>query len=385
MRLVYFFGTLLAIVAVAQAGYRAMLDMPYFQLRHVRVVGVSPRIAQELRVLTEQQIAEEPSSLALDVHTLRRRLARHPYVKNVSVEIAYPDALIVTAVERTPAAIASADGFYLVASDGIVVDRLRPASLRQYNLPYVTGIPSQEIQVGQKIKSAGLTRALDMLELLRDRNPELYARFSEINISQDPVSLLDNVTARLRGGMEVRFGDANPVEKLPLLDYFIQQQQQLGSDPFAMAYVDLRVPNQIVYVDKLTAQSLRKQAMEPVLGSMPPSPARADSRASSAEVSSGQPSTGSSPASSSPARPREAKSASRVARRQAVPAAGPPQESPSATADSVDAAAEANPSPSVWQEDKRLRLPFKLFQRRRSEPGPSPVLLAPSSSSDNGD
>ncbi len=244
----YVIATLVALVAVVNLAWRALLDSHYFALRDIRIVGVSPRLAEELDAAVRQHLPPNPTTLSLDLQKISSSLAAHPSLRQVSLEIAYPHALLIRASERVPAAILSADGFYLVARDGVAMQRLRPAELRHYELPFITGISPEKIEIGEKVPSAGLSRALEMIELVRERNQDLYSRFSEVSISQDPVSQLDLVTARLRGGMEVRFGNTNPVEKLPLLDFFIQQQRQAGNDPFAMAYVDLRVPNHSLHL-----------------------------------------------------------------------------------------------------------------------------------------
>jgi cell division septal protein FtsQ len=367
---------LLACTAVAQAGYRAILDSPYFVLREIRVAGVSPALARDIELLVKDSIGEHPNTLALKVHEIRRRLAEHPRLRNVTVEIAYPHALVVTGVERMPVAILSAGSFYLVARDGVVIERLRPSELRRHELPYVTGISEDAVQVGQKVNSAGLMRSLEMLELLRERNPNLYSRFSEVNVAQDPVSELDNVTARLRGGMEVRFGDTNPAEKLALLDYFIEQQQKAGHDPFAMAYVDLRVPNQIVYLDKVTAAALRAGAAEPLLGSMG-SPSLPSDAGELGERRSNQ--TTDDVVKDAAASPQKTRSATQNTKKTN-------QDSAKLTSaeNASHQGVEQNPQPIVEQDPGpprsswRPRLPFRFFSRKSKQVEDAPVLLAPS-------
>ncbi len=376
-RLFYLLGTLLAIAAVTQAGYRALLDSPYFALREIRVVGLSPALARDIEGLVKDCIGVNPNTLALKVGEIRRRLAEHPRLRNVTVEVAYPHAVVVSGVERTPTAILSADSFYLVARDAVVIERLPPSELHRYELPYITGIPPQAIEVGKKVNSDGLLRSLEMLELLRERNPELYSRFSEVNVAQDPISELDNVTARLRGGMEVRFGETNPAEKLALLDYFIQQQQNAGHDPFAMAYVDLRVPNQIVYLDKVTAAALRAGKTDPLLGSMGTQSAIREEDSMQEERSNaiGANPDGEKSASTS-AKKRSAAKTSKEPDSRAQQ--GSVEENNETRAEEPVFDANEEPNRGTRRPLWRPQFPLKLFGRKSRQVEEAPVLLAPS-------
>ncbi len=374
-------ATLVALVAVVNLAWRALLDSHYFALRDIRIVGVSPRLAEELDAAVRQHLPPNPTTLSLDLQKISSSLAAHPSLRQVSLEIAYPHALLIRASERVPAAILSADGFYLVARDGVAMQRLRPAELRHYELPFITGISPEKIEIGEKVPSAGLSRALEMIELVRERNQDLYSRFSEVSISQDPVSQLDLVTARLRGGMEVRFGNTNPVEKLPLLDFFIQQQRQAGNDPFAMAYVDLRVPNQIVYLDKLTAEALRAGAVENALGSMGPElkqgeDAREDKSKGPAKGNDTSKSTAGA-AQESARKQRETKKAAAMPEISGSVERESLQSSPSFQRDHVELDAEESPGRRSLRE--RLGIPFL---RRSRAVSPNPVLRAPVDSGD---
>jgi len=383
LRLFYIIGTICAVLAIVHAGYRALLDAPYFQLKEIRISGVSPSLKSELRQLVQEIVGPDANTLSLDIRRLRERIREHPRLKSVTAEISYPSTILIAAVERTPAAIVSADGFYLVSQDGVVIERLRPADLRTYDLPYLTGVPPEKIEIGKRIASAGVSRALDMLELLKKRNPDLYSRFSEVNVSQDPISRTDNVTARLRGGMEVRFGEANPVEKLPLLDFFIQLQQRAGADPFNMAYVDLRVPNQIVYLDRLTAQALRSGAIDPAWGSL--------GGDNSGQAEKGSRSSGSDERALPKQDQKESDSGTPASTQRAK--AGKKNtvtENNGAGSESMEQHSSGEPliaPPSIEEEIGRgprwrLKNPLRIFRQRNRESSDDPVILAPAESSD---
>ena len=141
---------------------------------------------------------------------------------------------------------------------GVVMEQVANARVRDFRLPFINGLSPSEVVVAERVYNPSLMRALDLARVLKERNHELYDQFAEINIHRDPSSQIDSLTAQLAGGTEVRFGDSNPIEKLPVLEYFIGMQRQQNIDPFAMAYVDLRFKNQIVSMDKETAWNLAR-------------------------------------------------------------------------------------------------------------------------------
>ena len=258
LRLFYALGMCVILAAIGHASYGFLMDSAYFRVREVRIEGVSEPIRKELDSLVSAHLAGSPSMISLDMDRLRDTIAAHPRVYGVRIERQYPDKLVVHANERSPVAVLSSSGFYLVDNDAVVMEKLKPSGLRDFDFPYITGIPAEDVQVGQAIPGHGITRTLDLIRMLRDHNAEVYAKLSEINAGKDPVSRLENLTAYLKGGMEVRFGDTNPIQRLPALDLYVKHLREKGMDPFKMAYVDLRFKNQIVFMD--TAHALAAAA-----------------------------------------------------------------------------------------------------------------------------
>jgi cell division protein FtsQ len=257
IRLFYALGFLLVLAAIVQASYGFLTSSPYFRITKLEVEGVGGKLQKELNSIARKAIAENRSLLTLDISRLRNQIASHPGIRNLHLEKLYPDTLIIKASEREPAAVVYADNFYLVDRDGYAVSKIRNQDLPSYQFPVITGLSSDEIAVGSKIYNERLLGALDLVRVLKDKNPELCASLSEIHLGSDPIQRLDNLTAVFKGGLEVRFGDKNPVEKLPALDYFLKSQKDQHVDPFReMAYVDLRFSNQIVYMDVSTMHSV---------------------------------------------------------------------------------------------------------------------------------
>lgn len=242
----YGVGLAACLAAIGHASYSYLMET--VSLSNLQIEGVPQAVAEDVRTTIKNTVGDRPSLLRLDMPGLAHVLTSHPRIQNVWFERRYPDTLIVRASERQPAAIVSADDFYLIGQDGFVIQKIKYSTARDYTLPYITGL-SDEVVPGEKILNPQLTRALDLCRVLKERNANLYSRFSEVHLGTDSVSHLENLTAKLKGGVEVRFGDRNPVEKLPQLEFFIQLQQEQGVDPFSMSYVDLRFNNQIVFMD----------------------------------------------------------------------------------------------------------------------------------------
>lgn len=264
MRLFYAAGLLMVLGAVAHVAYGFFVTSSYFRLNQVQVEGVPERIQRELQSLVNSAIDKNKNLLAMDLSDIRKQIASHPRVRNLRLEKVYPNTLLIKAAEREPAAIVYAENFYLVDRDGFTVSQLRNQDLASQDYPLITGLSGDEVAVGEKIHNPRLHTALDLSRVLKEKNAELYARVSEIHLGTDPVQHCDSLKMTLKGGgLEVRFGDGNAVEKLPALEFFLQQQLEQKVDPYReMAYVDLRFANQIVFMDRSTVESLASGTYE---------------------------------------------------------------------------------------------------------------------------
>ncbi|MCX7019373.1 MAG: cell division protein FtsQ/DivIB [bacterium] len=242
-----------ALAAIGQVASGFLRDQPYFKVSQLQIEGLSKPIAGEVQSMVKTFLDRNNNIISLDSGRLVRALEKLPRVRNLKLEKVMPDTLLVRASERTPSAIVIADGFFLVDREGFVMERLAPARLRDYNIPYINGLVSGEAQAGDKVCNPNLYRALDLIFMLQENHPDLFTRLSEVNIDRDKNSHMDNFRAVLKGGLEVRFGDGNPIEKLPALEMFVNQMKEKGFDPYTMTYVDLRFKNQIAWMDRFTA------------------------------------------------------------------------------------------------------------------------------------
>ena len=350
LRAFYTVGMVLVIAAIAHASYGYLLTTPHFRVTSVEVKGLSKPVEDEIRQLVAAHLDATPSMITVNLGSLKRTLAAHPRVKDLKLDKVYPDQLVVTAAERAPLAILNAGGFFLIDREGFVMEEIKASQLRAYDLPYITGVPDEQAEPNNQVRGSGIERALDLVLAIRTHNKQLFEQLSEVNVGKDPVSELDNITAFMSGGMEVRFGDTNPVEKLPSLDLFIRMQREKGADPFSMDYVDLRFKNQIVFMD--APHALAKVAG--VLDKVTPPPAQPKKAATaSAGSSSAQSSSQSAGAARESAGTRAAGSA--APGRSAydlAPSAGPAARAP-------------HPPPVAQAPLRRMEAPAAETQPRR--------------------
>lgn len=110
------------LLLLSGSGYYVLWHTKVFDVRHVKVSGA--------RVLTQAQIlavaavpAHEPVA-GVDTEAVKRRLMSLPRVKSAVVERDFPHSVLITIVERVPAAaLPDANGGYTVVdADGVAFD-----------------------------------------------------------------------------------------------------------------------------------------------------------------------------------------------------------------------------------------------------------------------
>ena len=264
LQLFYVCGLALVLAAIGHASYDFFLRTPYFQLTDVEITGVSEPVRAEISGLVDSVLqGGRRNILRVNMNDLTALLQRHPRIRELDLKKVYPNTLVIQASERVPAALLSAgNAIYLIDWDGHVMEQLNNQTIKDKDYPCISGIAGDDVQVGEKIYNPYLYKALDLTHVVKERNPELYAKLSEVQISSDPISHLESITAHLRGGMEVRFGDTNPVDMLPALEVWADTVRTAGQDPYKMYYVDLRFKNRVFHMDRETAVGMQAGVLE---------------------------------------------------------------------------------------------------------------------------
>jgi cell division protein FtsQ len=119
--------------------HRWATSTPRFGARDIEVVG-NHRASRE-SVLSAGGIAEGRNVLALDLRKAERGITELPWVSTARVTRRLPGTVRVEVEEREAAAIVSAGGLYLCASDGTIFKRASEQD--PMDLPVITGIPRE--------------------------------------------------------------------------------------------------------------------------------------------------------------------------------------------------------------------------------------------------
>lgn len=224
------------VAGAAQAFHHFVYKSAYFRLTDIETLGVSDELRQELLALAE--LDDDGINLVrLSTQDTREKLMRNPRLRRATVVKRYPNKLVIRGEERQPAAIVSSGGFYSIDSEGVVLAAENIISSNFRPLPFITGLPSGEIVLGERLDAEGVSEALDLIAALRRLNRDLYRKLSEAHLDAD-----EGLSIYLAGGAEVRFGRGSPIDKLPQLEYYLQQHP----DPRDTDYIDLRFPEMMV-------------------------------------------------------------------------------------------------------------------------------------------
>lgn len=158
---------LLAVAVAVTALYRRTQSDARFAVRHLEIAGAQHTSRADLDRVTQRYIGT--NLFHLDIGRLRSDLSSLPWVSRVEIEKKLPDRLRVVVVERTPVALADNDGRVTYVDErGTAFAELTPA-VGDPDLPLISNAYGDD-----------LTRCVAVLRELRMRDPEIYARVSEV-------------------------------------------------------------------------------------------------------------------------------------------------------------------------------------------------------------
>lgn len=162
----------LVVFAAVAAGifmiYRHTQSNARFAIRRVEVTGALHTQRAAIDALVSQYVGL--NLFQLDIDRVQRELTSLEWVSRIEIEKALPDTLRIRIVERTPVALVTvADGaLRYVDERGAAFADLSPA-IGDSDLPVVIAATRDDA-----------VRAVDLVRRLRVRDPEVYARISEV-------------------------------------------------------------------------------------------------------------------------------------------------------------------------------------------------------------
>ncbi|MEE2787955.1 MAG: FtsQ-type POTRA domain-containing protein [Myxococcota bacterium] len=146
---------LAAIFTLGFIVYTAVLDSPYFLVRHVSIQTI-PQLS-ESDVLIQAGLDAKTNIFSVDAAQVERDLMQHPWVSRAEVVKRLPNRVDVILQERRPTGVVALKDFYLVDGEGVPFVK---ASLDQVqSFPVVTGLnwtefARQPVQFKRQVRHA---------------------------------------------------------------------------------------------------------------------------------------------------------------------------------------------------------------------------------------
>ena len=227
----------IALVLVGAGLYAIARTTSAFAVRNVVVTGAPPSVASDVRAALGAATGQ--SLVTLDVGKLERQVESVPTVAAVRFDRAFPHTLRVFVVPEQPVAVArQGASSWLVSARGRVL-----ASLTHGARP---GLPRLWLGPTTKVVPGGMLGA-DASLAVRALRPAAAAGLPDRVASARAAN--DEITLRLRSGLEVRLGDASQLPlKLAVTAHVL---------PLLVAgttYLDVAVPDRPVAGQTLESQ-----------------------------------------------------------------------------------------------------------------------------------
>jgi cell division protein FtsQ len=216
----------------------------FLWLRSSDVFAVKRITATATQRTTEQQIcgltsvALGASLLTLSTGAIEEALLTLPYIRSAEVYRRFPDTLDARLVEYEPVARLRVEtgATWLVAENGRALEKVSPP--RGSGLPLVVAGGALTPVVGETVPGP-IVDALQVVSLLK--TDDIRERMPAVE--RIVVSAAGTIAVVLKGGSELRLGDATELEHKLMVA--IDRIQQYLRDGRRIEYVDLTVPERV--------------------------------------------------------------------------------------------------------------------------------------------
>ena len=191
---------------------RELSQIRWFTLEHVEVLGhlQETTIADIVRF---SNVKMGTNLFGISLGSVRARILKHPWVREVSVRRLPPNTLSIQIEEYTPRALVLFDQLMLISTEGVVFKPLEIEAVR--DLPVLTGFSKDD--------TPRLRKMLEHLAFLESQSVEKNFGISELH--EDPALGLMLVT--LKNPVEVVLGFGDFEKKLKRLARLLQSPEVL--------------------------------------------------------------------------------------------------------------------------------------------------------------
>jgi len=204
---------------------------PLFRVSRLSVEGLCLLEREEISVLSG--IAPGANLYEMDLKDAAVRIEAHPMVRSARIVRTPPDGILISVVERTPAALINLETLCGIDEEAVLIP-FHPAFS---DLPVITGVSPRNYTLGHPVSGEGLGRCLSLLKDVRKTSADLWSQISEVRPGPDRV-ILSLVGDGLEVWMKPEDVSAQS-EKFRALEASARWQTLPG-------YVDLRFSGQVV-------------------------------------------------------------------------------------------------------------------------------------------
>ena len=152
-----------------------------FSLVDVHVVGNERRSSEA--ILAESGLSVGINIFAIDLDVSRSKIARDPWIEDVSLTRSLPATVVVHVRERVAAAIAALGDLMLISADGEPFKRLEPGD--PVELPVVTGMRAASLTEDHDGTVRTARRAIELASEYASSPLAARAPLEEVHVSAD--------------------------------------------------------------------------------------------------------------------------------------------------------------------------------------------------------
>lgn len=202
-------GMLILLIAAVQL-YRSGL----FNVKKIDVAG--SKIVSAVKVMEKCAVNENTNILTIDTGEIKQRIAKDPWIREVSVKRVLPQTLRVEIVERVPIAlVAHGEKFFLIDEEFFVVAERE--SSESSDVPIITDLPIKKAKVGDRIFSKSLENAVNCLKSME---PSLRKTITLMSASS-----IDKLYLYNENNVEILYGEAKQArDKNKVLNTILKEQ-----------------------------------------------------------------------------------------------------------------------------------------------------------------
>ncbi len=233
------FGCLVIIAMIGLRFERFVRESQYFQVEKIEIVGASESLEAEIRAAIENpDVKKDGNLLLMRMPRVRYEVEVIPRVRSYHVAKVFPRTLRIEVQERKPLAAVNVGAFYWMDREGHLLGEAAAGEVVASKSPIITGVRGSRFRAGMKIEQPMLGEALATIEFLEEFDLALLRHFAEWHLTPE-----NELTGILREGVEVRFGEGDPLKRLPILATALRAKP----DWERYTYMDLRFESQVVY------------------------------------------------------------------------------------------------------------------------------------------